>query len=55
MPKTKPKEKTRIKKGDKYQCDICGLVVKIDDTCGCADMCDIVCCDKPMKKKINTK
>jgi hypothetical protein len=55
MAKAKPKKKIRIKKGDRYQCGICGLVVKVDDTCGCVDMCDIVCCDKPMKKKRKTK
>lgn len=52
MPKNK---KTKIKKGDKYKCGVCGLVVKIDEVCGCVDMCDIVCCEKPMKKKRKTK
>jgi hypothetical protein len=51
MVKTKPKKKVRIKKGDKYQCGICGLVIKVDDTCDCVNMCDIVCCAKPMRKK----
>ena len=50
MAKTKTKKKTTIKKGDKYKCGVCGLVVKVDDTCGCVDMCDIVCCDTHMKK-----
>jgi len=53
MPRTK--KKTKIRKGDKYKCAVCGLVVKVDEVCGCVDMCDIVCCEKPMKKKRKTK
>ena len=37
------------KKGEKYKCEECGLVVLVDEDCGCA-VCDIVCCDVPMKK-----
>jgi len=37
------------KKGEKYKCEECGLVVIVDEDCGCA-VCDIVCCDVPMKK-----
>lgn len=55
MAKAKPKKKTKIKKGDKYRCGVCGLVVKVDDTCDCVSMCDIVCCDEPMKKKRKTR
>lgn len=36
------------KKGERYKCDICGLVVLVEDDCGCND-CDIVCCAAPMK------
>ncbi len=36
------------KKGEKYKCDDCGLVVVVEDACGCGD-CDIVCCGAPMK------
>ncbi|MGB7055479.1 MAG: hypothetical protein WBE28_09190 [bacterium] len=53
--KAKSKKKAGIKKGDKYRCGVCGLVIKVDDACGCVNMCDIVCCDKPMKKKRKTK
>ncbi len=42
------------KKGEKYACEDCGLVVTVDDECGCA-ACDIVCCDKPMKKVTKAK
>ena len=37
------------KKGDKYKCDECGLVVVVEDVCGCED-CDVVCCGAPMKQ-----
>jgi hypothetical protein len=40
-----------VKKGDVYQCGVCGLAVKVDEVCGCVDACDIVCCEKPMKPK----
>ncbi len=43
----KPKEKS----GDAYTCQVCGLAVTVDETCGCVDACDIICCDTPMKKK----
>ena len=36
------------KKGEKYECEDCGLVVLIEDPCGC-ETCELVCCDKPMK------
>jgi len=37
------------KKGEKYKCDECGLVVLVEDVCGCED-CDVVCCGAPMKQ-----
>ena len=36
------------KKGDKYKCEECGMVVVVDDACGCAS-CDLICCGTPMK------
>ena len=36
------------KKGEKYKCDECGLVIVVEDVCGCDD-CDVVCCGAPMK------
>jgi len=40
-----------LKTGDQYKCSVCGLVVSVDETCGCVERCDILCCDTPMKKK----
>lgn len=36
------------KKGDKYECEECGMVVMVADPCSCGS-CDIVCCGEPMK------
>jgi hypothetical protein len=51
--KKKPAAKKTRKavKGDRYACDVCGLVVSVDTVCGCIDTCDILCCGKPMKHK----
>jgi hypothetical protein len=36
------------KKGEKYKCEECGLIVLVEDPCGCA-ACELVCCGEPMK------
>lgn len=38
------------RKGESYSCQSCGLVVTVDEECGCIDACEIMCCDVPMKK-----
>ncbi len=35
------------KKGEQYKCDECGLVVLVEDPCGC-EACELVCCEQPM-------
>lgn len=42
-------KKKSVKKGDVYKCGVCGLAVRVDEVCGCVDMCDIICCEKQMK------
>ena len=38
----------KLKKGDLLTCEVCGLVVVVDEACGCA-VGEIICCkDKPM-------
>jgi len=37
------------KKGDKYKCDECGLIVVVEDPCDCDESCELVCCEVPMK------
>jgi len=41
----------KIKKGAKYACSVCGIAVRVDDVCGCTDVCDIICCDTQMRPK----
>lgn len=36
------------KKGDKYKCAECGLIVLVEDPCGCEPV-EIICCGAPMK------
>jgi hypothetical protein len=43
--------KNAVKKNSAYKCSVCGLVVSVDEVCGCIDTCDIICCEKPMKAK----
>ncbi|NWG10758.1 hypothetical protein HXY33_03270 [Candidatus Bathyarchaeota archaeon] len=38
------------KKGAKYKCEECGLVVVVDRACECAP-CDLICCGVPMKEQ----
>lgn len=48
--------KKKVASGDSYACETCGLVVSVDEVCGCIDFCDIVCCGKPMQqRKIKVK
>ncbi len=39
----------KAKKGDLFSCDVCGLVVAVDESCDCA-VGEIICCDVPMEK-----
>jgi hypothetical protein len=50
--KTAKKAKAARKgKGDRLYCGVCGLVVSIDETCGCVDACDIICCGQEMQPR----
>ena len=43
--------KKKIEKDDRYLCESCGLVVSVDEACGCVDVRDIICCGQPIKRK----
>lgn len=47
----KPAATKQVKKNDKLACTVCGLVVTVDEVCGCVDVCDVICCGKEMKRK----
>jgi len=38
------------KKGNEYECGVCGLEVKVNIACDCDD-CGIICCGQVMKLK----
>jgi hypothetical protein len=42
------------KKGEKYKCEECGLVVIVEDPCGCETV-ELLCCETPMKSAKATK
>ena len=49
----------KTQKGAKYECEECGIVVVVDEPCGC-EPCDLLCCGVPMvelkpKAKAKTK
>jgi hypothetical protein len=40
----------KLKNGDLLTCEVCGLIVVVDEACGCA-VGEIICCkDRPMVK-----
>jgi len=43
----------KAKEGDLYRCEECGMVVCVEDPCGCST-CDLICCDVPMTRKAGT-
>ncbi|MEW6170151.1 MAG: hypothetical protein AB1472_01115 [Candidatus Omnitrophota bacterium] len=51
MVKKVAKKKAKNKKGSKYSCSVCGMMVTVDKVCGCLDTCDIICCGEQMTKK----
>ncbi len=51
--KAAPKKKVTAgaKKGQAYECRVCGLRVIVDKVCGCVEEHALICCTKPMTKK----
>ena len=46
----KSAKKAATRKGAKYGCKLCGMVVSVVEDCGCGTI-DLLCCNTPMKKK----
>ncbi len=47
----KKKPQAKMKKGDTYECQVCGYRVIVDEACGCAEEHVFVCCGENMTKK----
>ncbi|MEI6530914.1 MAG: hypothetical protein WCN99_05430, partial [bacterium] len=47
-PAKKSPAKKGVAKGSKYTCKAYGLVIVVDQVCGCSDVCDLVCCEQVM-------
>jgi hypothetical protein len=43
--------KKKVSRGGQYSCEVCGLVVSVDEVCGCAEAHNIICCGEEMKAK----
>lgn len=39
----------KVKKGDLFSCAACGLIITVDEACGCTAT-ELVCCNEPMAK-----
>lgn len=50
-PAKKAPAKGKSKAGDGLVCGVCGFSVTVDDVCGCVESHELICCEKPMKKK----
>ncbi len=37
-----------VAEGKSYKCETCGLVVTVDELCGCGTACDLICCGVPL-------
>jgi len=50
-PVKKAAARRKTNPGDSLVCGVCGLSVTVDEDCGCMETHDIICCERPMKKK----
>lgn len=49
--KEKSEGTAKATRGDRYACEACGLVVSVDEECGCAEAHNIMCCGEEMEVK----
>ena len=47
----KKKTTAKAKKGNAYECSVCGYRLIVDKVCGWAEEQVLICCEKPMKLK----
>ena len=43
------RKKKEVAPGDKYSCNVCGLIVSVDEESGFVETCDIICCGEQME------
>jgi hypothetical protein len=48
-------KKAKAKKGEGYECGVCGYRVVVDEACGCEEEHVFLCCGTPMKKVAGKK
>lgn len=51
---TTPKKGRKVKKGQTYECRVCGFRFVVDD-CGCVEEHYLICCSEPMRQKRRRK
>ncbi|MGD2245902.1 MAG: hypothetical protein PVI11_05075 [Candidatus Aminicenantes bacterium] len=51
----KKKAAAKLKKGQAYECRVCGVGVVVDEVCGCVEEHTFICCMQPMKKTRRAK
>lgn len=49
--KTAKRKKNMGAKGNTLVCSDCGLVLSVDERCGCPDLSGVLCCGEPMKRR----
>jgi len=49
------RKKTAVKKGQAFECRVCGYRFIVDNVCGCVEEHLFICCDVPMKQKRASK
>lgn len=54
VPAKKAAAARKSLKGDSLECNVCGLVITVDEDCGCVEEHVILCCDEPMKARKKT-
>jgi hypothetical protein len=50
-PAAKKKAPAKAAKDLRYECNVCGFRVIVDEFCGCVEEHVILCCNKPMRKR----
>lgn len=47
----KKRTTAKAKKGDAYECSVCGYRLVVDEVCGSSEEQVLICCGKQMKRK----